>query len=134
MLSIADVAVKIIGSLYRSRQYLFSGNFSNFTDIWVSEQTYYRILLPYLGWNGSMLTFQPWKCSDSTELFSTLQSLSHQPNVTILSTFNRYFHGKCHGELRLIVLSVQTVTAMTNTGRNIHFDKSGKIFFFVFHL
>ena len=52
------------------------------------------------------------------DLYSTLQPLSHRPNVASISLFYRYFHGKCSHELHSVVpplrvSNVKLVTPMT---------------------
>lgn len=44
-------------------------------------------------------------------LFSTLETLYHKRNITILSLLYRYLHGKYSYQLHAIVLVVKTFTA-----------------------
>ena len=105
--SVAKVAGKMVGSLYRSRRYLTADAILYLYKSQVRPKMEYCCHI----WAGAAKN--SLSCLDRVQnrlrnlvgdaLFSSLQPLSHRRDVASLSLFYRYFHGKCSSELQSLV-------------------------------
>ena len=107
----------MVGSLYRTRKYLTPSAILYLYKSQIRPRMEYCCHI----WAGAAQS--SLACLDrvqnrlqnlvGSDLFTTLQPLSHRRNVASLTLLYRYFHGKCSVELHSLVPPLRTFSART---------------------
>ena len=106
--SVAKSAGRMIGFLFRSKRFFTPLHLLTFyktqirpcpeyaSQLWRGASKYSLATLDTIQKRGIRLI-------DDSSLTDSLDSLAHRRNVSALSLYYRYYHGRCSGELKSVI-------------------------------
>ena len=118
--SVEKSAERRIGFLFRSKRFFTSLHLLTLykaqirpcleygSHLWRGASKYYLATLDTIQKRAIRLI-------DDSSLTDSLDSLAHRRNVSALSLYYRYYHGRCSDELKLIISPKAHVSLIPNT-------------------